>query len=670
MRSRPVPNAAFPPRLVPLALASAALLAMCAQFVARTDGGTPLRLQAQWTYDAVALLTAASCFLHARRRDERRVWVAVGLAILAWAAGDLYGTALLAHGRPIPHPSPADGGRLLFYPLAYVGLGLLFRKEVSGVIPSMWLDGLIAALITAAITAGVAFEAALHEAGGRTISAAALGTELAYPLGDILLLAVVVGAFALSGWRMSLRWLLFGGGILLFTAADCAYLVRTAVGSYRYGSMLDLAWPAGMMLLASAGVVPSRRLPAGRLEGNRLLVLPLLFATVGLGLEVVDHFMRLNALCIFLASAGLGVVIVRMGMTFSDYVRLLAKTRAETLTDALTGLANRRALLADLGATLESGRSHVLLLLDLNGFKSYNDRFGHPAGDALLVRLGSRLRACVDGSGRVYRLGGDEFCALLPGRGEDVPGLVRTTVASLTESGERFHIAPSVGSIVLPDDAADPPEALKLVDRRMYRQKTGARSPSPDDYGGLLGVLEARDSQLAAHTSEVADLAEAIGLELGAERVSLPTLTVVAQLHDIGKVAVPDAILLKPGPLDEEEWQIVRQHTVAGERIVGRVPGLEAVADAIRASHERWDGTGYPDGIAGHEIPLPARIVAVADAYAAMTSFDRPYRAPRAPEAALAEIVACSGTQFDPEIVAALVRVLEPASVVVGNPGG
>jgi two-component system, cell cycle response regulator len=152
-------------------------------------------------------------------------------------------------------------------------------------------------------------------------------------------------------------------------------------------------------------------------------------------------------------------------------------------------------------------------------------------------------------------------------------------------------------------------------------------------------------------------LARAIALRLPYD-LSIDTVVSVAQLHDIGKLAIPDSILLKPGPLDDNEWEVVRQHTLAGERIVGRVPGLDAVADAVRASHERWDGNGYPDGLAGHDIPLAARIVMVADSYAAMTTSDRPYRAPLSPEEAEAEIIRCAGTQFDPLIAEAFLAVL------------
>jgi diguanylate cyclase (GGDEF)-like protein len=361
------------------------------------------------------------------------------------------------------------------------------------------------------------------------------------------------------------------------------------------------------------------------------------------------------------ASLALAAVIARMGMTFSEYLRVLAATREEAVTDALTGLGNRRALMRDLDEVLEvatASQPQLLLLFDLDGFKTYNDRFGHPAGDALLARLGSRLRDCVAGLGKAYRLGGDEFCAIVRGDERDLSRVRHETGKSLTEEGEGFRVAASVGAIILPADASDATHALRLVDRRMYQEKESRRPGGEESYSVLVGVVEAHDPQLAAHTTLVARLSRAIAVELGLEPAALRTLSMVARLHDIGKVAVPDTILNKPGPLDDEEWRLIHQHTAAGERIVIRARGLEEVGEAIRATHERWDGGGYPDGVAGTEIPLVARIVAVADAYEAMVSPDRPYRLPREPELALAEIVACSGTQFDPAVVDALQAVL------------
>ena len=152
-------------------------------------------------------------------------------------------------------------------------------------------------------------------------------------------------------------------------------------------------------------------------------------------------------------------------------------------------------------------------------------------------------------------------------------------------------------------------------------------------------------------------LSRAIALRLPHD-LSIETVVSVAQLHDIGKLAIPDSILLKPGPLDESEWEVVRQHTLAGERIVGVFPGWTWSRMRFAPQHERWDGLGYPDGLAGHDIPLPARIVSVADSYAAMTTPDRPYRQPLSEEEAEEEIIRCAGTQFDPVVVEAFLAVL------------
>jgi diguanylate cyclase (GGDEF)-like protein len=627
------------------------------QLVTGLGGSRLAGFDERWTYNAVTVFGALSCFVCARGRPDRAVWYAVGLAIAAWGAGDIYYTFWLETRAEIPFPSLADAGYLLFYPPVYVALVVLFHKDVRGIVPSLWLDGVIAALTTGGIAASVVYELVLRSLGGGHLSTSAVMTNLAYPLADMLLLAIVVGAVALAGWRVSLRWLLFGGGLALFAIADSVYLVRTATGSYTYGTVLDLGWPAGMVLLAAAGVAPPKRVSAPQLDGRRLLAVPAAFGSLALVLETLDHFLRLNPIGLTLTSLALAAVIVRMGMTFNDYLRLLDHTRRESKTDALTGLWNRRALVADVAEAIARGRPSVLLLFDLNGFKSYNDRFGHPAGDALLARLGAQLAACVAGRGNAYRLGGDEFCALVRGGADAVGELVTATQAALTEEGERFLISSSVGTVVIPDETLDATEALKIVDRRMYRDKGGDRQVGAEGRGALLGVLEARDRVLAEHTNEVVRLARALAARVP-HPVPLDAVVTAAQMHDIGKVAIPDSILMKPGPLDDHEWEIVRQHTAVGERIVGRVPGLEAVAEAVRASHERWDGLGYPDGLAGTGIPLVARIVAVADSYAAMTTGDRPYRPALTPAEAEAEVVRCSGSQFDPEVVAALLAVL------------
>jgi diguanylate cyclase (GGDEF)-like protein len=341
---------------------------------------------------------------------------------------------------------------------------------------------------------------------------------------------------------------------------------------------------------------------------------------------------------------------------------MLAVSETEAATDALTGLGNRRKLMVDLSEALETDepvRPLVLAIFDLDGFKAYNDTFGHPAGDALLARLGRRLMDVLPAGAEPYRMGGDEFCLLAPLAPDAVDVLVETAARALSEHGDGFTVTSSYGSVRIPEEARDAPEALALADERMYRHKHGGRvAPERQTSDALLQGLAERHPELGPHGSEVAALAEAVARRLAVPTGELRTVRLAAELHDIGKVAIPTAILAKPGPLDEAEWAFMRRHTVVGERILLAAPALGEVARIVRATHERMDGTGYPDRVRGEAIPLAARIIAVCDAYDAMRT-DRPYQAQLGHDAALAELRRCAGTQFDPEVVAAFAAVLE-----------
>jgi diguanylate cyclase (GGDEF)-like protein len=342
----------------------------------------------------------------------------------------------------------------------------------------------------------------------------------------------------------------------------------------------------------------------------------------------------------------------------------------QATTDPLTGLGNRRKLASDLGERLTgSGTSDpepfLLLLFDLDGFKGYNDTFGHLAGDALLSHLGGRLSSAVAPAGTAYRLGGDEFCVLLPAVPGDMGDLVARSAAALSERGERFSIGASCGAVLLPHEASTPDYALQLADQRMYARKQGRPSAVREQTRDvLLRIMHAKQPGLPDHSSGVADLAIQVGRRLGMTAEQIDELARAAELHDIGKVGLPDAILDKPGTLDPEEWEFVRQHTILGERILSAAPALRPVATIVRASHERWDGRGYPDRLGGEEIPLAARIVAVCDAYEAITS-DRCYRDARSGDVARKELVREAGRQFDPKVVAAFLEELEQPETVL-----
>jgi diguanylate cyclase (GGDEF)-like protein len=339
--------------------------------------------------------------------------------------------------------------------------------------------------------------------------------------------------------------------------------------------------------------------------------------------------------------------------------------REQAVTDALTGLGNRRKLTADLASTLERATTDtpcLLLLFDLDGFKDYNDTFGHLAGDALLARLASKLRDAVAGDGDAYRLGGDEFCARLELDGRAPDYFIARAAGALTETGQHFAICASLGVVLLPHEADSPDHALQLADQRMYANKRGRRSGARDQARDvLLSTMRAKQPNLDEHSSQVADLAVRVGRQLGLSGESLDEIARAAELHDVGKVGIPDAILNKPEALDAAEWQFMHQHTILGERILHAAPALRPVARLVRASHERWDGRGYPDGLRGEQIPLGARIVAVCDAYEAMTA-DRPYRKARPHAAACEELRGAAGLQFDPLVVEAFLSAIETAA--------
>jgi diguanylate cyclase (GGDEF)-like protein len=599
-------------------------------------------------------------------RHERLAWSLFAAGLLLWGLGDLYFTLALWNLDEIPAPSPADGGYLALYPLAYAGIVLLFRSRISRLRRNLWVDGLIGALSVAAFAATLLFETVVSSTGGAPLSVA---TNLAYPLADLLLVAFIVGALATTGWSLSSAWTWLAGGLLVFAVTDALYLYGTAAGSYQGGDLLDAGWPLAALVIAVAAWLPAggtRRAPTAHW---RMIALPLGFGLACLSLLVYDHFERVNWLAVGLAAAAMLAVLARLAVTFADNVRMLITSRTEALTDALTGLGNRRALLLDLdGALSESaagGAGHVLALFDLDGFKHYNDTFGHPAGDALLARLGGSLGALIGAHGsRAYRIGGDEFCVLCPARDDDA--LVSEAAFALTERGEGFAIGCSFGSIELPEEAASADTALRVVDQRMYAHKQDGRASAGRQSKDVLRrALIERDPELASHSGQTAALAEAVARRMRVPANEIEAVRLAAELCNVGTVATPDSILRKPGTLDTAETDFVRGHPIVGERILAAAPSLSHVARLVRSSHERADGGGYPDGLRGEEIPLGARIVFACDSYVTMLT-ERPHAGPSSQAAACAELHRCAGSQFDGRVVAALCDVLDER---VSQPG-
>jgi diguanylate cyclase (GGDEF)-like protein len=624
-------------------------------------GRGPHRFYDVYLFMAVMALAAIICLARAAAvREGRSAWLVIGIGIASSTTGDLVFNFAWPHVTDVPYPSIADAFYLGFYPATYVALVLLARKLLGKTDPGVWLDGVIVGLTLAAIVAAVIFPAVVEATNG---PAATVATTLAYPLGDLVLLFVVAAIFTMTGLRPGRSLALIGLGLLLWAVADSVYASLASSGTYREGTLLDSMWPAGVLLVACAAWQPVGAIRRRRAETLPVFAVSAAFTVVALGLVILDHYIRLTPLALWLASAAVVVGVVRTAITFIGKLRALQHAEAEALTDGLTGIGNRRLLMLDLERALERGDNAppaTLAFYDLDGFKHYNDLFGHAAGDALLARLGRRLTASVAGHGHAYRLGGDEFCLLVDREMGDGDLLLEEGAAALSEIGNGFDVRNSTGHVTMPVEAASPEQALQIADERMYVDKgIGRQSAEHQSRDVLLQILREQEPDLHEHLTDVAERSVAVARRLGLEREAVDEVRRAAQLHDIGKIAIPAAILHKPGPLDDEEWAFMRQHTIIGERILAAAPALQPVARLVRSSHERYDGDGYPDHLAGDEIPLGARIIAICDAYHAMIS-ERSYHGAMTHSDALLELRSCAGAQFDPAVLEAFMAVLEP----------
>ena len=586
---------------------------------------------------------------------ERRAWLVLSAGVASFGCGDLYYTLVLAQRTSVPFPSVADGLYAGFYLACLLALGLLVRSRVGVFSASVWLDALLGSLTVAAVGAALVLPAILSSTGGDT---GTIVTNLVYPLADLVLLGVVAGAIALMGWRPGRGFGLIAAALCLFAVTDSTYLYQTALGSYRSGTLLDTGWEAALVLLAVASSQPARRVTK-RIEGWVLLVAPLAFGVISLGVTMYDHFARVNTAALLLASAALLAVLIRLGLTFAEHLELLARTQAESLTDVLTGLGNRRALMRDLDEAARSARADrpvVFVLFDLDGFKGYNDRFGHPAGDAMLRRLGERVRAAVAPSATAYRLGGDEFCILSAPGAADPDALVARAHDALSEQGGDFAVKASFGRVRMPADADAADDVLRTADRRLYRHKNDGRaSASRQGSALLLRALEAHHPGAGASHAAVAALAERVARQLGLPADEVREIGNAAELHDVGTLGVPREILQKVGPLDAAETTLMQTQTLIGQRILDAAPALAVAARFVRSSNEHWDGSGHPDRLVGAAIPIGSRIIQACAAYDALI------RAGASARAALAEVERGSASWFDPQVVGALAELSREA---------
>lgn len=433
-------------------------------------------------YDAVVVAAGLACLLRAQQAPaERGAWLAIAASIFAWGAAEVYWTAVLDGDPSPPYPSPADIGYLAFYPLAALGVALLVRARAQELDWRLWMDGVIAALGTAALGTAFVFDFVADRTSGSRLEEA---TILAYPLADILMISLVVGVIALTRWRPGRTWALLLSGLAALVVADVAFTLQEADASFPQGNWIEPVYLIAALCLGAETWQPRAATikAAARFDGWRELTVPAFFATVLIGLFVMQSLSSASVLATALWIATMVAVVVRLAISVSENKRLLAEVR----TDALTGLGNRGAMEVDFGSLdrhAGSAAPVTLVLFDLDGFKRFNDTFGHPEGDVLLARLGRELREAVGGDGIAYRFGGDEFCVVLRGDGKLAEQARMRATEALTTSGSGFAIEASWGAAAIPAEAADSAEALRLADVRMYAQKE-RRRPAPLDSGG------------------------------------------------------------------------------------------------------------------------------------------------------------------------------------------
>ena len=476
----------------------------------------------------------------------------------------------------------------------------------------------------------------------------------------------------------------FNASVFALGAGAAALLVSFVNGSGTAAIVSEVAISATTqyalnLILVSAAVAVTARRPFAELVVSSARATSIPFAFMGsAALMLVVLWQRSPVLSAALVGPLLAISLYQR----SAYQALRAMRLA--LTDPLSGLGNHRSFQERLKHELLRAEADdepfTLCLIDVDDFKRINDLYGHPVGDRVLARVGRRLRQ----NGEAFRLGGDEFALLLPGvTAEEALSTASSVLARIgsLELADVGSVTASAGVAGFPHQAFDRDDLIRLADSALYWAKEHGKNRvhvyrpdvvelaelrrlahGPDRAArfraaaSLAKAVDARDTYTGSHSTRVAELSAWIAHRLGLDREQIELTRLAGSLHDLGKLAIPEEILRKPGPLTDPERLVLQRHPEIGHRMLENL-GVDPVAEWVLHHHERWDGTGYPERLRGEEIPLGARIIFVADAYDAMTS-DRAYRGRLTPREAIEELERCSGTQFDPEIVAAFAREL------------
>jgi Diguanylate cyclase, GGDEF domain len=415
----------------------AALLVVVAHSTVGFGSGQSFFIE-EWVYDFITMTAAlATLWRAATRHRERLAWGLLGFGLLGWAAGDLYWSVFLRDLAEPPFPSVSDALYLTGYVFVLAGVIAYVRSRVGRMTAIVWTDVAMGALCVSAIGASLLMDYVLANTTG---TATEVGVAVSYPALDLLILAVAAGAVALTGWRPGRGLALVIVGVSCAAVGDAVYTYQSLAGTYTSASWNNFLWPLATVLIAAGALQPSaRHRETEPAEGWRSFASPTIFALAVLTLLMLNRQDMNDPAIAALTIATLVAVVLRLALTFAQNHRLVVRLE----TDPLTGLFNRGKLIYDLDRLLSSDRPspHLVTILDLDGFKAYNDAFGHPAGDALLIRLGHQLDAAVGEGGRAYRMGGDEFAMLIPGDAARAAEAVEAGAAALSEQGEGFKVS-------------------------------------------------------------------------------------------------------------------------------------------------------------------------------------------------------------------------------------
>lgn len=611
----------------------------------------------QWTPVVVfAICTGVSTVRGLSYRRERVAWFALAGGLAFYAAG----AAVLAVVKvPTGFPAVPDLLAWMLYPAALVAMWRLAGSQRSSPRADLWLDGVIGGLAVASVGAVVIFDVVIDPLA----PLAGAPGNLVFITGDLLAVGFGIGACALLGWRPSGALVMLILGFVMLAIDDTLFMSAMVNGTFVPAGPLDSYWLLAVLLItAAAAWSPAIPRLGKSVKPTSVIAFPVMFALVAVAAAGCEALMRnRNALAITLTTLTMLAVVARFALTIRAHLAMIEVSERDAITDALTGLGNRRKLLRDAEAQFAEAtldRPVLFAIFDLDSLKLYNDTHGHPAGDALLVRLGAKLSSAVGPTGRAYRIGGDEFCVLLAGGSQHPDHALTVAAAALTDRSESSTIGNCYGSVLVPSEATDVAEAMQHADRRLYTAKfKRPNAAGREARETLRRILIDSDPGFDDSHDVVGRLVHAVAGRLGIDGEQLAAVTHAAALRDIGRIAIPDAILHKPGPLTDDEWQSMRRHAAIGESVLLSIPALRAAAPIVRASHERYDGGGYPDGLGAEQIPLGARIIFACAAYHAMIT-DRPHRTAMSHADAQGELHRHSGTQFDPAVIETLASVL------------